>query len=124
MDDEAMGETRPLFGRQQPVKIPLDLIGIVLAGEIQTARQPFAMRVNDNPGLAESMTENHIGGFSSYPRKPGSSSIVGGTFPPNSSISWRAHSFSDLALARKRPKLRMIRSISAVAASARLSGSG
>jgi hypothetical protein len=71
VDNKPMGETGPFSRRQQPVKISLDFIGIVLAGETQTARQSFAMRVNNDPGFTEGMAQNNVSGFSSDPCKPG-----------------------------------------------------
>ena len=71
------------------------------------------------PGVSKAWPRITLAVFLPTPASRVSSSIVAGTFPPNSSTNCRAHSFNDLALARKRPRLRMIRSMSTVDAWAR-----
>ena len=76
------------------------------------------------PGVSKAWPRITLAVFLPTPASRVSSSIVAGTSPPNSSTNCRAHSFNDLALARKSPRLRMICSMSALEAWARVVGIG
>ena len=71
MNNQAVGETGPFFGWQKSAQVPLDLCRILLPGKTEASGEPLAVSVNNDPGCIEGMAQNHIGGFSSYARKPG-----------------------------------------------------
>ena len=55
VEDQAVGESRPLLRRQQFHQILLNLIWIFLFCQAQAVRKSLAMSIDDDPGDAERM---------------------------------------------------------------------
>src|ERR1700730_3662934 len=69
MKNEAPRERRPFGGSEQRLQIALDFFGIRLARESQTPCHPPHVRIHHEPGLAEYVAEQHVGGLAADARQ-------------------------------------------------------
>ena len=63
MQNQPHRKGRPVPRRQQLLEVQLDLVGIGVARETESSREPPDMRINHQSGLAEDMAEQHVGGL-------------------------------------------------------------